>query len=41
MACLLKFGSLPLAADPDNPTADEMAATERALEPYREVFATH
>jgi hypothetical protein len=41
MACLLKFGSLPVAADPDNPTADEVDATERALQPYREVFATH
>jgi hypothetical protein len=41
MACLLKFGALPVAADPDNPTKDEIAATERALEPYREVFATH
>jgi hypothetical protein len=40
-ACLLKFGALPLAADPDNPTDAEIAATERALDPYREVFATH
>jgi hypothetical protein len=40
-ASLLKFGALPLAADPDNPTKDEIAATERALEPFREVFATH
>jgi hypothetical protein len=40
-ACLLKFGALPVAADPDNPTKDEIAATERALDPYREVFATH
>ena len=40
-ACLLKFGALPPAADPDNPTKDEIATTERALDPYREVFATH
>ncbi len=41
MACLLRFGSLPTAADPDNPTADEIAATERAVVPYQETFATH
>jgi hypothetical protein len=40
-ACLLKFGALPVARDPDNPTKEEIAATERALDPYREVFATH
>jgi hypothetical protein len=40
-ACLLKFGALPVAADPDNPTKAEIAATEAALQPYREVFATH
>jgi hypothetical protein len=41
MACLLKFGSLPSAADPRRPTAAETAAIERALIPFQEVFDTH
>lgn len=41
MACLLKFGALPLAADPDDPTAEEIRATEAALKPFQEVFETH
>jgi hypothetical protein len=27
MACLMKFGNLPPAANPDHPTSDELAAT--------------
>jgi hypothetical protein len=41
MACLLRFGSLPPAPDPANPTADEVAAVEAALVPYQDVFDTH
>src|SRR6516164_7947092 len=31
MATLMKLGSLPLAKDPDHPTPDECAATDRKL----------
>ena len=41
MACLMKFGSLPPARDPDNPTARELAATEAAIRRYQRVFDTH
>jgi hypothetical protein len=41
MACLMKFGSLPPARDPSNPTADEISATEAALMPFQKVFETH
>jgi len=41
MACLMKFGSLPPAADPTNPTPAETAATSAALANYQQVFDTH
>ena len=41
MACLMRFGSLPPAQDPANPTAQEVAATEAALVPFQRVFETH
>jgi hypothetical protein len=41
MACLMKFGALPPAADPDNPTLAEKAATSAALEKYQAVFDSH
>jgi L-asparaginase len=41
MACLMKFGALPVAADPANPTDAEKAATIAALEPYQAVFDSH
>ena len=41
MACLMKFGSLPPARDPDSPTASERAAIEKAVELYQSVFDTH
>jgi hypothetical protein len=41
MACLLKFGLLPAAEDPANPTGAEIAATRAALERYQEVFDSH
>jgi len=41
MACLMKFGSLPPARDPDNPTASERDAIETAVQVYQRVFDTH
>ena len=41
MACLMKFGSLPVAADPASPTEAEMKATRTALDAYQHVFNTH
>lgn len=41
MAALLKFGALPPAADPFDPTPAERAATEKAVARYQAVFDTH
>lgn len=41
MASLLKLGLLPPAADPANPTRDEIRATRAALERYQQIFDTH
>ena len=41
MACLLKFGALPAAADPARPTDAERRATGDAVARYQEVFDTH
>ncbi len=41
MACLLKFGALPIAADPDHPTDAEIDATKAALAAYQAIFDTH
>ena len=41
MACLLKFGCLPLARDACNPNAAEIDATEAALARFQEVFDSH
>ncbi len=41
MACLLKFGSLPPAKNPDKPTADELAAIKAAVARYQAVFDCH
>jgi hypothetical protein len=41
MGCLMRFGALPKAANPDKPTAAEMAATEKAVAQYQQVFNTH
>lgn len=41
MACLLKFGCLPPAADPDHPTKLEVQAVEEQLARYQAVFDTH
>ena len=40
-ACLMKFGALPTAADPENPTKAEMEATMKAVARYQEIFDTH
>jgi L-asparaginase len=41
MACLLRFGSLPPAADPDHPTRAELGAVQAMLAAYQSVFDTH
>ena len=41
MACLMKFGSLPAAEDPDKPTAEEIEAVRKAVAAYQDVFDTH
>ena len=41
MAALMRFGSLPAAADPRNPTAEESEAVREKIKQYQEVFSTH
>lgn len=41
MASLMKLGCLPIARDPDAPTAEEKRATMRAVEAYQAIFDTH
>jgi L-asparaginase len=41
MACLLKFGSLPPAANPDAPTISELAAIRERVAAYQSIFDTH
>jgi L-asparaginase len=41
MAGLMKFGSLPPAADPDNPTPAERVATRARVAEYQALFDTH
>jgi len=41
MACLMKFGSLPPATDPDHPTSAESAAVRDKVAAYQKVFDTH
>ena len=41
MACLMKFGCLPPAADPAKPTEAESEATKAKLKQYQDVFDTH
>lgn len=41
MACILKFGMLPKAADPKAPTSAEVETTMTALAPFQAVFNTH
>jgi hypothetical protein len=41
MASLLRFGALPRAVDPDNPTEEEVRAVEQSLARFQAVFDTH
>jgi L-asparaginase len=41
MACLMKFGSLPVAADPAAPTPAEVEAHKVVVARYQQVFDTH
>jgi hypothetical protein len=41
MAALMKLGALPPANDPDNPTAEELAAIKAKLDEYQEIFDRH
>ena len=41
MACLMKFGSLPVPSDPDHPTERELDAIRTTLESYQAVFDSH
>jgi L-asparaginase len=41
MAALMKFGSLPPAADPAHPSAAELAATREKVAVYQTVFDAH
>ena len=41
MACVMKFGCLPPAADAAKPTAAETEATQARLKEYQEIFDTH
>jgi L-asparaginase len=41
MASLMKLGSLPPAADPDHPSADELAAIREKVVAYQAIFDTH
>ena len=41
MATLMKFGSLPPAADPKNPTPSERRAIQERIKQYQEIFNSH
>jgi L-asparaginase len=41
MTCLLRFGSLPPASDPEHPTRAELEAVQAKLAEYQSVFDTH
>jgi L-asparaginase/Glu-tRNA(Gln) amidotransferase subunit D len=41
MACLLRYGALPPANDPDRPTGAELAAMRHKLDQFQQVFDTH
>jgi L-asparaginase len=41
MACLLKFGSLPPARNPDEPTPAELSEIRTAVAAYQKIFETH
>src|SRR5262245_8203945 len=41
MACLMKFGSMPAAADPARPTSAEIESAQAIRARYQDVFDTH
>jgi L-asparaginase len=41
MACIMRFGMLPPASDPDRPTRQEIKAIEARVSEYQAVFDTH
>jgi L-asparaginase/Glu-tRNA(Gln) amidotransferase subunit D len=41
MACLMKLGCLPVAADPAKPTQAEVDSTKAKLKDYQEIFDNH
>ena len=41
MACLMKFGCLPTAADPGRPTPAEVDSTKAKLKQYQNLFDSH
>jgi len=41
MACLMRFGSLGIPVDPDNPTKGELDAIRSKIAQYQEVFDSH
>ena len=41
IACLMKFGALSPAADPERPTAAETDAIMSGIAAYQEIFDTH
>jgi hypothetical protein len=41
MACLMKLGTYPPAADPETPTDAELAAIRAKIAAYQEIFDTH
>ena len=41
MACLMKLGSVPPAADPDRPTPGEAEAAQKKIREYQDLFDTH
>jgi L-asparaginase len=41
MACLMRFGALPPAADPSKPTDTELKALKAKIAEYQAVFDTH
>jgi hypothetical protein len=41
MAALMKLGATPPAADPDNPTPEELSAIKAKLDEYQEIFDRH
>ena len=41
MACLMKFGSLPVPSDPEHPTERELDAIRTTVASYQAVFDSH